>query len=97
MKMNKYTLLAAAVSTALFSGATLAETDVALDVIAGDEAAPKVEKVNGTDVISDGWEVHGYASMNFRMVDGETVDTEFGKPDYKTAGTHGKVLTKLNS
>nr|WP_201049419.1 carbohydrate porin [Aliivibrio fischeri] len=93
--MNKYTLLAAAVSTALFSGATLAETDVALDVIAGDEAAPKVEKVNGTDVISDGWEVHGYASMNFRMVDGETVDTEFGKPDYKTAGTHGKSTNQV--
>ncbi|AAW86765.1 hypothetical protein VF_2270 [Aliivibrio fischeri ES114] len=95
MKMNKYTLLAAAVSTALFSGATLAETDVALDVITGDEAAPKVEKVNGTDVISDGWEVHGYASMNFRMVDGETVDTEFGKPDYKTAGTHGKSTNQV--
>ncbi len=95
MKMNKYTLLAAAVSTALFSGATLAETDVALDVIAGDEAAPKVEKVNGTDVISDGWEVHGYASMNYRMVDGETVDTEFGKPDYKTAGTHGKSTNQV--
>lgn len=93
--MNKYTLLAAAVSTALFSGATLAETDVALDVITGDEAAPKVEKVNGTDVISDGWEVHGYASMNFRMVDGETVDTEFGKPDYKTAGTHGKSTNQV--
>ena len=55
MKMNKYTLLAAAVSTALFSGATLAETEIALDVISGDEAAPKVEKVNGTDVISDGF------------------------------------------
>ena len=95
MKMNKYTLLAAAVSTALFSGAAFAETDVALDVITGDEAAPQVEKVNGTDVISDGWEVHGYASMNFRMVDGETVDTEFGKPDYKTAGTHGKSTNQV--
>jgi maltoporin len=95
MKMNKYTLLAAAVSTALLSGAAFAETDVALDVITGDEAAPQVEKVNGTDVIADGWEVHGYASMNFRMVDGETVDTEFGKPDYKTAGTHGKSTNQV--
>ncbi|GLR75726.1 MULTISPECIES: carbohydrate porin [Aliivibrio] len=95
MKMNKYTLLAAAVSTALLSGAAFAETEVALDVISGDEAAPKVEKVNGTDVIADGWEVHGYASMNFRMVDGETVDTEFGKPDYKTAGTHGKSTNQV--
>ncbi|NAX17163.1 maltoporin [Vibrio sp. V02_P2A34T13] len=48
-----------------------------------------------TDVLKDGWEVHGYASMNFRMVDGETVDTEFGKPDYKTAGTHGKSTNQV--
>ncbi|OCH22974.1 carbohydrate porin [Aliivibrio logei] len=95
MKMNKYTLLAAAVSTALFSGAALAETDIALDVITGDEAAPQVEKVNGTDVLTDGWEIHGYGSMNFRMVDGETIDTEFGKPDYLTAGTHGKSTNQV--
>lgn len=95
MKMNKYTLLAAAVSTALFSGAALAETDIALDVITGDEAAPQVEKVNGTDVLTDGWEIHGYGSMNFRMVDGETVDTEFGKLDYLTAGTHGKSTNQV--
>nr|WP_175365407.1 carbohydrate porin [Aliivibrio logei] len=93
--MNKYTLLAAAVSTALFSGAALAETDIALDVITGDEAAPQVEKVNGTDVLTDGWEIHGYGSMNFRMVDGETIDTEFGKPDYLTAGTHGKSTNQV--
>lgn len=93
--MNKYTLLAAAVSTALFSGASFAETDVALDAVSGSESTPKVEKVNGTDVITDGWEIHGYASMNYRMVDGETVDTEFGKPDYKTAGTHGKSTNQV--
>ncbi|PKG40461.1 carbohydrate porin [Psychromonas sp. Urea-02u-13] len=95
MKMNKYNLLAMAVSTALFSGAALAETDVALDVITGGEAAPKVEKTNGTDVLKDGWEVHGYASMNFRMVDGESIDTEYGKRDYKTAGTHGKSTNQV--
>lgn len=50
---------------------------------------------NGTDVLKDGWEVHGYASMNLRMVDGESVDTEFGKPDYKTAGTHGKSTNQV--
>lgn len=33
--------------------------------------------------------------MNFRTVDGETVDTEFGKPDYKTAGTHGKSTNQV--
>ncbi|ODP97641.1 MULTISPECIES: carbohydrate porin [Salinivibrio] len=44
---------------------------------------------------NDGWEVHGYGSMNFRMVDGETVDTEFGRPDYKTAGTHGQSTNQV--
>jgi len=73
MKFNKYNLLAAAVSTALFSGAATASTDV----------------------VKDGWEVHGYASMNFRSVDGESVDTEYGKPDYKTAGTHGKSTNQV--
>ena len=45
--MNKYNLLAVAVSAALFSGATLAES--------------------GTDVLKDGWEVHGYLSSNLRI------------------------------
>ncbi|MGF1758585.1 carbohydrate porin [Photobacterium sagamiensis] len=52
---------------------------------------------SGTDVITDGWEVHGYGSMNFRMVEGETVDTEYGKPDYKTAGTHGKSTNQVEA
>lgn len=90
MKMNKYNLLAAAVSTALFSAAALAETDV----VASAEAAP-VENVKGTDVLKDGWEVHGYGSMNFRSIDGASVDTEFGKPDYKTAGTHGQSTNQI--
>ncbi|MFT6924813.1 MAG: sucrose porin [Psychromonas sp.] len=90
MKMNKYNLLAVAVSTALFSGGALAETDT----LSGDEAAP-VEKVKGTDVLKDGWEVHGYGSMNFRSVGGASVDTEFGKPDYKTAGTHGQSTNQI--
>ncbi|PJC86933.1 maltoporin [Vibrio sp. HA2012] len=53
------------------------------------------EKVNGTDVITDGWEVHGYASMNVRQVDGETTDNEYGKPDYKTAGTLGRSTNQV--
>ncbi|MDE1222161.1 carbohydrate porin [Vibrio aestuarianus] len=93
--MKKVSVIAAAVASALFAGSVFAETEVALDAVSGDSAAPKVEKVNGTDVLKDGWEVHGYASMNFRMVDGETVDTEFGKPDYKTAGTHGKSTNQV--
>ncbi|MCG9649249.1 carbohydrate porin [Vibrio brasiliensis] len=93
--MKKVSVIAAAVASALMAGSVLAETEVALDVVSGDEAAPVVEKVNGTDVLTDGWEVHGYASMNARVVDGETVDTEFGKPDYKTAGTHGKSTNQV--
>ncbi|WP_193257212.1 carbohydrate porin [Vibrio navarrensis] len=49
----------------------------------------------GTDVTTDGWEVHGYMSSNVRVVDGTTTDTEFGKPDYKTAGTHGKSTNQV--
>ncbi len=49
----------------------------------------------GTDVVKDGWDVHGYASMNSRLLNGRTVDNEFGKPDYKTAGTHGKSTNQV--
>ncbi|RWX55626.1 carbohydrate porin [Photobacterium chitinilyticum] len=58
-------------------------------------ASANVAAESGTDVITDGWEVHGYGSMNYRMVEGETVDTEYGKPDYKTAGTHGKSTNQV--
>ena len=97
MKMDKYNLLAVAVFTALFSGAALAETEIALDVISAETniLLPTIEKVSGTDILKDGWEVHGYGSMNFRAIDGGSVDTEFGKPDYKTAGTHGKSTNQV--
>lgn len=93
--MKNKSVIAAAVASVLFAGSTLADTEVALDAVTGSEATPKVEKVNGTDVITDGWEVHGYASMNFRSVDGESVGTEYGKPDYKTAGTHGMSTNQV--
>ncbi|MFA0143629.1 maltoporin [Vibrio kanaloae] len=91
--MKKVSLIAAAVTTALMAGSVYAE-DVALDVTSGDEAM-EVEVKNPTEVIADGWEVHGYMSSNVRVVDGKTVDTEFGKPDYKTAGTHGKSTNQV--
>lgn len=50
---------------------------------------------SGTDVLTDGWEVNGYGSMNYRMVEGETIDTEYGKTDYLTAGTHGKSTNQV--
>ncbi len=43
--------------------------------------------VKATDILTQGWEVHGYASMNYRLNNGQSLDSEFGKPDYKTAGT----------
>ena len=91
--MKKVSLIAAAVTTALMAGSVYAE-EVALDVTSGDEAM-EVEVKNPTDVIADGWEIHGYMSSNVRVVDGKTVDTEFGKPDYKTAGTHGKSTNQV--
>ena len=92
--MKKVSLIAAAVTTALMAGSAFAENEVALDVTSGDSAM-EVEVKNPTDVIADGWEVHGYMSSNVRVVDGKTVDTEFGKPDYKTAGTHGKSTNQV--
>ncbi|MEZ9478153.1 carbohydrate porin [Vibrio splendidus] len=92
--MKKVSLIAAAVTTALMAGSAFAENEVALDVTSGDSAM-EVEVKNPTDVIADGWEVHGYMSSNVRVVDGKTVDTEFGKPDYLTAGTHGKSTNQV--
>ncbi|MEZ9395652.1 carbohydrate porin [Vibrio splendidus] len=92
--MKKVSLIAAAVASALVAGSAFAENDVALDVTSGDSSM-EVEVKNPTDVITDGWEVHGYMSSNVRVVDGKTVDTEFGKPDYKTAGTHGKSTNQV--
>ncbi|SBT12337.1 carbohydrate porin [Vibrio celticus] len=91
--MKKVSLIAAAVTTALMAGSVYAE-EVALDVTSGDEAM-EVEVKNPTEVIADGWEVHGYMSSNVRVADGKTVDTEYGKPDYMTAGTHGKSTNQV--
>jgi hypothetical protein len=76
------------------AGAAYAESEVALDVTSGDSAM-EVEVKNPTDVIADGWEIHGYMSSNVRVADGKTVDTEYGKPDYMTAGTHGKSTNQV--
>ncbi|MFA0310826.1 carbohydrate porin [Vibrio splendidus] len=92
--MKKVSLIAAAVTTALMAGSAFAENEVALDVTSGDSAM-EVEVKNPTDVIADGWEVHGYMSSNVRVADGKTVDTEYGKPDYLTAGTHGKSTNQV--
>ncbi|PKH09340.1 carbohydrate porin [Moritella sp. Urea-trap-13] len=50
---------------------------------------------SATDVLTDGWEVNGYGSMNLRMVDGETVNSEFGKTNYHSAGTSGKSTNQV--
>ncbi|KJR25402.1 maltoporin [Vibrio navarrensis] len=41
----------------------------------------------GTDVTTDGWEVHGYMSSNYRLIDGNTNATTFNKGDYHVAGS----------
>lgn len=49
-----------------------------------------------SDVLTSGWEINGYASSNIRDLSrGATTDNEFGKPDYKTAGTFGKSTNQV--
>ncbi|KLV06960.1 maltoporin [Photobacterium aquae] len=51
---------------------------------------------SATDILTDGWEVHGYGSMNFRFnEDLQSFDSELGKPDYRTAGTSGKSANQI--
>ncbi|MEH6533120.1 MAG: carbohydrate porin [Photobacterium frigidiphilum] len=51
---------------------------------------------SATDVLTDGWEVHGYGSMNYRFnEDLQSFDSELGKPDYRTAGTSGKSANQV--
>ncbi len=51
---------------------------------------------SATDVLTDGWEVHGYGSMNYRFnEDFQSFDSELGKPDYRTAGTSGKSANQV--
>ena len=84
--MKKVSLIAAAVTTALMAGAAYAESEVALDVTSGDSAM-EVEVKNPTDILTDGWEVHGYMSSNYRLIDGNTNATTFNKGDYHVAGS----------
>jgi maltoporin len=86
LKMKKVSVIAAAVASALFAGSVAAESEVALDVTSGDSAM-EVEVANPTEVTSDGWEVHGYMSSNYRLIDGETNATTFSKGDYHVAGS----------
>ncbi|PSW16464.1 maltoporin [Photobacterium rosenbergii] len=58
-------------------------------------ASHNVAAESATDIVTDGWTVNGYASMNYRLVEGETTDNEYGKPDYMTAGTHGHSTNQV--
>lgn len=51
--------------------------------------------VIANEKVEDGWDVNGYMSSNVRTVNGKTVDTEYGRPDYKTAGTHGQSTNQV--
>lgn len=66
LRMNKVSLIAAAVASTLAAGSAFAAA---------------------TDTVTDGWEVHGYMSSNYRLIDGETNATTFSKGDYHVAGS----------
>ncbi len=58
-------------------------------------AAVASSNAAAADPVKDGWSVNGYGMMNYRLVDMASVDTEFGKPDYRTAGTFAKSANQV--
>ena len=74
--------LAAAVSAVMFTGGVVAEEST--------ESVIQEVVSNPTDILTDGWTVNGYIRTGVRFTDrGVSSDSEFGKPDYATAGTTG--------
>ncbi|MBY3788057.1 maltoporin [Photobacterium carnosum] len=87
-------LLAALTSTTVFAADTQDSNNVDADVIAA-ETQP-VDSQAAVEMLTDGWEVHGYGSMNYRSnSDFQSFDSELGKPDYRTAGTSGKSANQV--
>ena len=51
---------------------------------------------NPTDILTDGWTVNGYIRTGWRSTgNGVSTNSEFGKPDYNTAGTSGKSANQV--
>ncbi len=59
-------------------------------------ASANVAAESGTDVITDGWEVHGYGSMNYRMVEAKQLILNTVSQTIKLLVHTVKVLTKLS-
>ncbi len=53
--------------------------------------AMAIEAPKPTDMLTDGWEVHGYARVSWRLSENwVSVNYEYGKDDYNLAATTGK-------
>lgn len=59
---------------------------VALAVATSFSSGFVAAEAKGIDVLTNGWEVHGYMSSNYRLVDGNTFSGNFSKGDYHIAG-----------
>ncbi len=62
---------------------------IASVVLAGNVLASDAPKP--TDILTDGWQVNGYIRAGWRVNEyGTSTSNEYGKPDYKLAGTTAK-------
>ena len=65
----------------------------AIALLSGNAVASEDPKP--TDMLTDGWEVHGYVRVSWRVNENfvSTVE-EYGKGDYNLVGTTGKNPTR---
>ena len=96
-KVVKSIPLAAAISAALFANMALA-AEKADDTQENKTTEDVISEVvaNPTDLLTDGWSVNGYVRTGWRLTEnGTSTDNEFGKPDYRTAGTSAKSANQV--
>jgi len=75
--------LAGAVAAVVFSANVLANEAA--------EVAATEMNLKPTDILTDGWQVNGYIRAGWRVNQhGVSTNNEYGKPDYRLAGTTGK-------
>ena len=77
--------LAGAVAAVVFSANVLAT-----------EATSTEMNLKPTDVLTDGWQVNGYIRAGWRVNEnGVSTGNEYGKPEYRLAGTTGKNANQV--
>nr|WP_286196490.1 carbohydrate porin [Thalassotalea sp. G20_0] len=55
------------------------------------ETTTETLNLKPTDILTDGWQVNGYIRAGWRLNEnGTSTSNEYGKPDYRLAGTTGK-------